>query len=233
MRHAQTIIPGSERNGAPENDRDLHGLCGAHRSGLPAFRGHCVMNDAESSERSFVLLRRAQAGDSQAIERIIARYHPRIERWASGRLPGYARSLLDTGDVIQEAMIKVIRNLPRIQINEEKGLLPYFRKTIDNLVRDEIRKHARMGGGDALQGNERAPGPSPLEEAIGRDVRERYERALAKLRPEEQHAILLRVELDCDWAFVADEMGKPTPDAARVAVSRALVRLAEELSRGS
>jgi len=191
------------------------------------------MNDAESSERSFVLLRRAQAGDSQAIERIIARYHPRIERWASGRLPGYARSLLDTGDVIQEAMIKVIRNLPRIQINEEKGLLPYFRKTIDNLVRDEIRKHARMGGGDALQGNERAPGPSPLEEAIGRDVRERYERALAKLRPEEQHAILLRVELDCDWAFVADEMGKPTPDAARVAVSRALVRLAEELSRGS
>ena len=38
-------------------------------------------------------------------------------------------------------------------------------------------------------------GPSPLEQAIGRDALERYERALARLKPEDQEATLARVEM--------------------------------------
>ena len=36
---------------------------------------------------------------------------------------------------------------------------------------------------------------SPLEEAIGREALERYERALAALRPEDREAIVARIEL--------------------------------------
>src|SRR4030095_4666226 len=48
------------------------------------------------------LLREAQQGRRDALEELLARYRPRLERWATGRLPHNARSLLDTGDLVQE-----------------------------------------------------------------------------------------------------------------------------------
>ena len=71
----------------------------------------------------------------------------------------------------------------------------------------------------------------PLESAIGIEALERYEAALARLRPEEREAIVARVEMDGSYQEVAQALGKPSADAARMAVSRALLRLAEEMSR--
>lgn len=61
---------------------------------------------------------------------------------------------------------------------------------------------------------------------------ERYEAALQRLRPEEREAIILKVELGHTYADVARLLDKPTADAAHKATKRALVRLAEEMSRG-
>ena len=51
-----------------------------------------VASAADDPERSVDLLRRAQAGDEQARDELLARYLPRLERWASGRLPLSVRS---------------------------------------------------------------------------------------------------------------------------------------------
>jgi len=72
---------------------------------------------------------------------------------------------------------------------------------------------------------------SPLEEAIGREAVGRYEAALARLRPDEREAIVARIEMDCSYQEVAQALDKPSADAARMAVSRALLRLAEEMNR--
>jgi DNA-directed RNA polymerase specialized sigma24 family protein len=45
-------------------------------------------------ESSFELIQRAQAGDESAVDRLLARYRPRLQRWASGRLPRYAARIL-------------------------------------------------------------------------------------------------------------------------------------------
>jgi hypothetical protein len=42
-----------------------------------------------------------------------------------------------------------------------------------------------------------------------------------------------RVELDGTYEELAEVLGKPSADAARMTVSRALVRLAEEMRRGT
>ena len=42
-------------------------------------------------DTSLDLLRRAQAGDSEALNALIARYLPCLLRWATGRLPAEAR----------------------------------------------------------------------------------------------------------------------------------------------
>src|SRR5262249_8212320 len=71
----------------------------------------------------------------------------------------------------------------------------------------------------------------PLEEAIGREAIERYEAALASLRPEEQEAVVGRIELGYTYDELAQALGKPTGEAARKAAERALVRLVEGMTR--
>jgi RNA polymerase sigma-70 factor (ECF subfamily) len=73
-------------------------------------------------------------------------------------------------------------------------------------------------------------GPSPLEAAIGREGVERYERALAALRPINREAVIARLELGFTYEEVAKLLGKPTAHAARLTVGRALARLVNELS---
>jgi RNA polymerase sigma-70 factor (ECF subfamily) len=70
-----------------------------------------------------------------------------------------------------------------------------------------------------------------LEEAIGLEALERYEAALQRLKPSDRDAIILRVELGCPLTEVAEALGKPTPNAAYVAIRRAIVRLVKEMSR--
>ena len=65
---------------------------------------------------------------------------------------------------------------------------------------------------------------------MGSEVFARYEAAMERLRPEEREAIIARIEMGLSHAEVAEALGKPTVAAAHMAVSRALVRLAEEMA---
>jgi DNA-directed RNA polymerase specialized sigma24 family protein len=99
-----------------------------------------------------------------------------------------------------------------------------------NRIRDEVRRATRHPGAQSLHEDGHVDAAaSPLEEAIGGQAVARYERAMEKLSEDERQAIVLRVELQLPYAQIADEMRKPSPDAARMAVARALVRLAEEM----
>jgi DNA-directed RNA polymerase specialized sigma24 family protein len=100
-----------------------------------------------------------------------------------------------------------------------------------NRIRDEIRRVGRRPDRGELDSELGDARPSPLEEAIGGEALERYESALARLRSEEQNVIIGRVELGFSNEELATALGKPSPDAARKAAQRALVRLAEEMSR--
>ena len=59
----------------------------------------------------------------------------------------------------------------------------------------------------------------------------RYEAALQRLKPGDREAIIARVEMGLPYSEVAAALGKPSVAAAHMAVSRALVRLAEEMAR--
>ncbi len=98
-------------------------------------------------------------------------------------------------------------------------------------MRDEVRRVTRYPTPAAIEDDaEHADqSASPLDEAIGREAVERYEAALQRLRPEEREVIIARVELQQSYAQIAAAHGKASADAARMAVTRALVRLAEEM----
>lgn len=175
------------------------------------------------------LLRLAREGESEARELLVARYLPRLRRWASGRLPMHARALLDTTDLVQDTLLHVLQGLSRIEVRGPGGFQAYVRQAVLNRIRDEVRWAARRPGPDGVPESLPDRSPSPLESAIGADVLDRYERALARLDEEDQHVLHLRIELDFDYDEVATMTGRPSRDAARMAVQRALSRLADAM----
>jgi len=173
------------------------------------------------------LLKRAQDGDPLALEALMARYRPRLERWASGRLPLYARSLFDTGDLVQETLLKAIEGLHQIEVRGPGFFQAYVRQAVLNRIRDQVRWARRRPGPEGVPDRLEDRTPSPLENAIGADVVERYERALEELSEEDRQLIHLRLELDYSYEEIAVITERSSRDAARMAVQRALRRLAE------
>jgi RNA polymerase sigma factor (sigma-70 family) len=200
---------------------------------LTAAASHPAADPPAGVDSTLDLVERAKRGDGQAVETLFARYLPSLRRWASGRLPRWARDLMDTDDLVQETVIRAVKRIDRFESRHEGALQAYLRQAIVNRIRDEVRRTKRSPVSTALDDNAADHGASPLEDAIGAEALARYEAALERLRPEEREAIVARVEMDGSYQEVARALGKPSPDAARMAVSRALLRLAEEMSRES
>jgi len=159
----------------------------------------------------------------------MARYRPRLERWASGRLPHFARSLLDTGDLVQETLLRVLQGLDRLEVRGPGFFQAYVRQAVLNRIRDQVRWARRRRGPEETPDDLVATGPSPLEAAIGADVLERYEKALEHLSVDERQLLHLRIELDFDYGEIAAVTGRASGDAARMAVRRALMKVAEAM----
>ena len=183
-------------------------------------------------ESTLELVHRAKAGDRDALERLVERCLPPLRRWASGRLPRWTRDLMDTDDVVQETIVRAVNRLENFEPRHEGALQAYLRQAVMNRIRDEVRRSGRTPAATTIGDDHQDRAASPLDKAIGHEAVERYEAALARLRPDEREAIITRVEMDASYDAVARALGKPSADAARMAVSRALLRLAQEMSRG-
>jgi RNA polymerase sigma-70 factor (ECF subfamily) len=185
---------------------------------------------SDPSESTVELLQKLKQGDQRALEVLLERHLPRLRRWASGRLPQYARDGTDTEDLVQETVIRTLRAIEGFEYRRDGALQAYLRQALFNRIRDRIRQAGRRPRLEAV--NEESPfkGESPLEQAIGRQTTERYEAALAALQPGDREAIVGRIELGYDYSELAAALAKPTSEAARKAVGRAVLRLAEKMT---
>lgn len=184
-------------------------------------------------ESTFSLIERARAGDSEALDRLFARHRKPLQRWASGRLPMWARDIADTEDLVQETLFQTFKRIGDFEPRRVGALQAYLRQAVLNRIREEFRRKGRRPDATDLDDIPVDSDQSPLEQAIGREAVDRYEQALARLKPEEREAIIARVEMGYTYEELAEALGKPTPDAARKTAQRALVRLAEEMKGGS
>jgi RNA polymerase sigma factor (sigma-70 family) len=183
-------------------------------------------------ESTFELIERARRGDQVALDRLFARHLRPLQRWASGRLPNWARDLADTDDLVQDTLLQTFKRIEDFEPRRVGALQAYLRQAVINRLRDELRRKGRRPESTDLDGLELDAAQSPLEEAIGLETVANYQRALQRLKPEEREAIIARVEMNYTYEELAQVLGRPTPEAARKAAQRALVRLAEEMKHG-
>jgi len=154
-----------------------------------------------------------------------------LRRWASGRLPRWARDIADTTDLIQETIVETLKHLDHFEHRGNGALQAYLRQAVVNRIRNELRKLATRGAPLTLDSRIEYEGTSPLEAAIAQEMLEEYEASLQRLGPEEREAVVSRVEFGLSYAEIADVLKKPSANAARMTVVRALVRLAQEMKR--
>ncbi len=199
------------------------------------IRGHDMPKDRAEDDgppdSTSDLLERARAGDRDALDRLFARHVPLLRRWASGRLPRWARDIADTADLVHDTVLATIRQVDRFENRGDGALQAYLRQAVINRIRNEVRRRGARGSPTTLDSGITDGETSPLERAMANQTLERYETGLQRLKPEEREAVVSRLEFGLSYAEIAEATGKPTPNAARMMVVRALVRLADEIKK--
>lgn len=182
---------------------------------------------------SMRLLLRARRGDQSAIAEIVTRHVGPLTRWAHGRLPRWARTVADTGDLVQEALLQTLRRFNRFEPQGHAALQAYLRRAVDNRIKDEFRRIGRRGLASELDERLADGAPSPLQAAMFGETERRYREGIGRLRESDRRLVVARVELGYSLEQLAAMTGRVRPDTARVALRRALQRLAVEMARGS
>ena len=78
------------------------------------------------------LLARAREGDQRALEEVLARAIPLLTRWATGRLPHWARGRVDTDDLVQDTVISTLKRLDVFDNRVDSALQVYLRQAVMN-----------------------------------------------------------------------------------------------------
>ena len=184
------------------------------------------------------LLARARRGSRSAVDVLFARYGSWLRRWARGRLPAWARATVDTSDLVQDTLHHTFARLGGFKSKQTRALRIYLRRAVENRIRDELRQVTRRRGitvatEPVVVSDAAAPQHRQL---LDDETWKRYLDGLERLPARDRRLIVGRTELGYSFRQLALVERLSSPDAARMALQRALLRLSDaspELKRQS
>jgi RNA polymerase sigma-70 factor (ECF subfamily) len=182
-------------------------------------------------ESTVELTIRARAGDKAALEALCLRCLKSLTRYAAGRLPPAVRDMLDTQDVVIEAVQRGMSRLGEFEVRHPGALVAYMRTTLRNLIIDYVRQRIRQPQRVALDEQHPDTTRSPLERVLSDEQIELYDTALTRLKPRDVALVTLKIDEQLSYDEIAGELGLASGNAARVAARRAVLRLAHEMAR--
>ena len=183
-----------------------------------------------SSEQS--LLDRVRQGRVSAIEALFTRYAPWVRRRVRGRLPQWARNGITTSDLAQDVLHHTFARLKWFESKHMSALRGYLRRAVENRVQDELRRATRrldksrfIKPHEPIGYSEEA---SPQhQQLLNKEMWKRYRDGLKGLNDRDRRLIVGRAELGYSYRQLAAIERMPSPDAARKALKRAVVRLSK------
>jgi RNA polymerase sigma-70 factor, ECF subfamily len=191
---------------------------------------------SDGAEPDEALVRRVRDGDEAAARLLFERHLPDLRASVRRRLPAALRGKVGESDVIQEAWLAAYLALPGFQDRGDRSFVKWLQTILDNKVRDEVRRHARVGKRDARREERLAtdaavadtgqPSPSALAGSIERSAA--LSAAIADL-PSDYAEILRWVHQEGLTLTDAGERMGRSADAARKLYGRAMVQLGDRL----
>jgi RNA polymerase sigma factor (sigma-70 family) len=159
---------------------------------------------------------------------MMSRVLPRLRLWAHNRLPRWARTGIDTTDIVHDAVLHTLPKCSALDLDTEAALSAYLYKAVQNRLYDEQRRALRHGGVSALYDDLADTSLSPSDQVLQREHERRVHAALQQLSPLDQALIAGYVDLEYTYEQLGCMTGR-SPNTARVALQRALTRLAAQM----
>jgi RNA polymerase sigma factor (sigma-70 family) len=188
--------------------------------------------DRVGDARASILLE-ARQPDPALVEELLKRCLPSLTRLARKRVPPAARGSLDTEDLVQETVLRVIRRLDSFTPRHPEAIQAYCHVALLNLVRDIARRLSSRPTASQLSKEMPCPRPTPFDEVIESDSYRRYRRALRKLSPKSRSLLIARIEWHWTVHDIALRFKMPSENAVRTALWRAARHLARMMSEPS
>lgn len=199
--------------------------------------------DTGSMEQTVDLVRQAQSGDERALNDLVERYLPRVEAIVRTRLGRALRRDLESGDVVQETLIKVLGSLENFEQRDERSFIRWVSKIVENQLRQDARffnalrrdrkREIQISSDDSsVHGvpEPRDDGDGPASAAEKAELVDQMRAARSTLS-ENHRQVLALWDGTCSWADVATAMGLASPDAARQLWARAQTALMRAMRR--
>ncbi len=180
------------------------------------------MSSADLDPRAEIdLIVRAQDGDRRALDSLLRAHYDRVYA-VCRRIAGNDADALDA---TQDALIAIVRGLPRFDGRARFGTWAY--RVASNACLDELRRRKRRADPGLPEVEEAPDGSAPL---LDQQISDRLalDQALCRLRPEWREPVVLRDVGGLDYAEIADQLGIP-PGTVRSRIARGRRQLAEML----
>lgn len=91
----------------------------------------------EASNETMRLLLDWREGNDRALNDLLSRHLPAIRGLVEARLGKPLRKKAEREDIVQEAMIDLLRYLPQFRISKESSFRAFFAKIVINVIRDQ------------------------------------------------------------------------------------------------
>lgn len=193
------------------------------------------MSDAPETR---TLLARWHAGDDQALDELLRRDLPWLRRVVRTRLGAALGARADADDIVQQAMIDVLRHGPRFLVGDVEHYRALLARIVENAVRKALRDARRqkrdvareqpLPSRSVLQLG--SPRTGPATSADRNERRAWVQLGLELLDPDDREIVLRRQWDGLEFEQLAAELGT-SPDAARMRFQRAVGRLARIVKR--
>lgn len=196
------------------------------------------------ADETLALLVRWHQGDRPALEALLSKHLPELQRFVERSLRAELQALRrhhEAADLVQDAAAKVLGYLPRFVPKDGEQFQRLLRTFVRNEIRNRLRSPSvrrqsmRNGRSDESLLDLSAPSSSSVHPDRAAQKAERLaltramaEMALQFLDEEERLVLELRTQGELDWPRIAEEIGS-TPDATRMRHKRALARLANHV----
>ena len=167
-----------------------------------------------------ILVQRAKDGDEQALEALLTRHAPKVERLARQ----FLRDPEDASDAAQEALAKVCVRLKQFRGGSQFST--WLHRLVVNTCLDAVeRRKARVHEplGEHLQSAD-----DPARDAGNAELRRELCTALADVSPEQAQVVLLKDALGYSFEEIAEAAGMPV-GTAKCHAHRGRLRLSERL----
>ncbi|MEL6891634.1 MAG: RNA polymerase sigma factor [Actinomycetota bacterium] len=156
------------------------------------------------------LVEAARNGDRFALDQLLRRHYDRIHA-VTTRIAGGSR---DADDACQEALIKIVKNLPTFDGRSSFGTWAY--RIATNAALDELRRRKRRpmlhsidSTGDETPPEQRRPDPLANREVDAVADRLALDEAFDGIDDDFRTAVVLRDVGDLDYAEIADVLDVP------------------------